>query len=523
MYEERAVRNANLLFLGTILLVVLLGGFAQSREAGSGLIFTELVCILAPTLLALRREGADWRAAVAWRPARPEQMLLAVPIGFGAWALGAAITAVVVALTGYEAPGLTQPGSAPAGLLLFLGLTLFAPVCEEVLFRGYIYRAYALRGARTAVVVSALLFAFYHLRLQGLPGLLPAAFALGILRWRTGSLLPGVLAHAAQNSVPATVALLAALGVEVPAPWLAGMMPAMLVLGVVAFRRFLQQSPAPSGEEASGRRPARARLGELWPLIPFAVLYLCAAGAEAGLLSVPGAAPSVPKEPPALKAAVFERPEVWRYEVRNVADEVVGSMECRLTPQSASYAVDCRAEIRAWRVERENSVFQSDAVAMEISMRWSRSDLRLLELIERVMPAEGGFHQEIRIAPEGDGLRLTVYRSAREGTSGIGLPAGAVLAEELPWRISLAGLAEEHVYTVALASPSKWDPRLKTSLPAVESAELRLTRGTAGGGKAWQAALGDRLQAWYSPEAPHVLLRLDYMGHSYRLVGQGVQ
>lgn len=518
MCERHAIRNANLLFLGTSLLVVLLGGFAQRREVGSGLIFTELVCILVPTLLMLRREGVDWRIAVAWRPARPAQMLLAIPIGFGCWALGTAISAVMVALTGYQAPGPTPPESAPAALLFFPALTLFAPVCEEILFRGYIFRSYAPQGARAAVTASALLFAFYHLRLQGLPGLLPAAFALGLLRWRTGSLLPGVLAHGAQNSVPATVALLGALGVKVPGPWLAVMMLAMLVLGVVAFRRFLRINPAPPEGKADGRRPAGVRFGAMWPLIPFAALYLYVAGAEAGLVPVPGAAPAVPNEPPALLAAAFADPQVWRYEVRNVADEVVGSMECRLTPENTSYAVQCRSTNRAWRVERGNSVYQSDGATTEISVRWSRPDLRLLELTERLMPTEGEFYQETRVTQAGDGLLLTVSRQAQRDSASIELPAGAVLAEELPWRLALAELAEDRAYRVALASPQKWDPRPQTMVPALEPAELHLSRVMMESGEAWHAALDDQVRVWYAGEAPHVLLRLDYLGHSYRLI-----
>jgi len=516
MHERHAIRNANLLFLGTSLLVVTLGGFAQRREVGSGLIFTELVCILVPTILMLRLDGADWREAVAWRAARPAELLLAIPVGFGSWALGAAVTALMVALTGYQAPSSAAPGSMPTSLLYFLALTVFAPVCEEILFRGYVYQAYALRGARVAVVASALLFAFYHMRLQGLPGLLPAAFALGMLRSRTGSLLPGVVAHGAQNSVPATLALLAAVGVQVPAPWLAWIMLAMLVMGIVAFRRFLRLAPAPPEGEVAGRRPGFAGLQEMWPLIPFAALYLYVAGVEVGLVPVPDASPAVPEEPPALAAAAFEDPQVWRYEVRNVADEVVGSMECRLTPENTSYAVQCRSTNRAWRVERGNTVYQSDAVSTEISMRWSRSDLRLLELTERLSSAEGEFYQETRVTQAGDGLRLTISSQAQQDSSSIALPAGAVLVAELPWRLSLADLAEERVHTVALASPQKWDPRSQTMVPAVEPAELRLSRSTTGSGEARQAALGDQMQAWYAVDAPHVLTRLDCLGHSYR-------
>lgn len=522
MHVQQAIRNANLLLLVTVVLVILPGSLAQRLDVGSGLIFTELVCILLPTLLLIRREGADWREAAAWRGARPEELRLAILIGFGAWALGTSITGLMIAFTGYQAPGLTPPESVAAGLVLFVALTVFAPVCEEILFRGYIFRAYALCGPRWAVVGSALLFAFYHLRLQGLPGLLPAAFALGVLRWRTGSLLPGVLAHAAQNSVSATILLLSALGVTLPDPLLMGIMLAMLLAGFVAFRRLLRLSPAPSAGE--GERAARTGLGGLWPLIPFAAVYVLAAAAETGVISVPGAAPAVPAEPPALEAVTFERPQVWRYEIRNVADDVVGSMECRLTPEPTSYALRCTSANQAWRVEQGGSTFQSDATTGEIAIRWNRADLPLLELSDRVSWTESAVRHETRVEPAGDGLRLTVRVTmpggASEHSASMALPAGAVLAQELPWRLSLAVMTEERTDMIALATPLKWNPESGTSAPAIEPVGLSLTRARAETGDAWQATLGDRLEAWYAADAPHTLLRFDYVGHSYRLVEQ---
>ena len=59
-------------------------------------------------------------------------------------------------------------------------------------------------GSRTALVATSVLFAFLHgpgSGTLGLPHRLVAGGVFGWLRLRSGSLLPGVLAHAVNNAI----------------------------------------------------------------------------------------------------------------------------------------------------------------------------------------------------------------------------------------------------------------------------------------------------------------------------------
>lgn len=77
-------------------------------------------------------------------------------------------------------------------LLVRIPLTVFV---EETLFRGWVQD-------RHGVVVASLLFAGYHLaQWWTIPGLVPFAFALGLLRLATRSIWPGAVLHAAGNVV----------------------------------------------------------------------------------------------------------------------------------------------------------------------------------------------------------------------------------------------------------------------------------------------------------------------------------
>jgi membrane protease YdiL (CAAX protease family) len=94
----------------------------------------------------------------------------------------------------------------PAGPLdWFFSLTAIAlvpAVCEEVLNRGIILPSFqASLGDVGAVGASAVVFGLMHLDPYRLPFTFAVGLALGALRVRAGSLLPGVIAHAALNTL----------------------------------------------------------------------------------------------------------------------------------------------------------------------------------------------------------------------------------------------------------------------------------------------------------------------------------
>ena len=86
----------------------------------------------------------------------------------------------------------------------YLVIGLLAPLSEEIVLRGAILKE-LLKSEKlstwTAIAISALLFALVHMN----PAQMPHAFIIGLLLgwmyYRTGSILPGVAYHWANNSV----------------------------------------------------------------------------------------------------------------------------------------------------------------------------------------------------------------------------------------------------------------------------------------------------------------------------------
>jgi membrane protease YdiL (CAAX protease family) len=143
----------------------------------------------------LRPPGAGWFAAAGW-----------VVVLFLVFLLLSVIWSLLV--NPGEEKVLERLGTNEGASLLVLsaGLTcVIAPICEELLFRGYIFTALrAWRGTWPAAVITALVFGGVHAGSAPALDLAPLAmlgFGLCLLYRYTGSLYPCFAAHALNNSV----------------------------------------------------------------------------------------------------------------------------------------------------------------------------------------------------------------------------------------------------------------------------------------------------------------------------------
>lgn len=166
-------------------LVVLLFLVLRGRRAG-----LSLHDLLAPP--------ADWRLA--------GRLLLG-------WGLGAAIALALIALIVVLVPHLMDGGPTSIGGLArlqgvawigaALATVVIAPLVEELLFRGHLQRNLGDAGlGRIAIVtIATLLFALAHwgVPLVGLVLIFGIGWAAGMMRERTGSVLPGMILHFGWN------------------------------------------------------------------------------------------------------------------------------------------------------------------------------------------------------------------------------------------------------------------------------------------------------------------------------------
>ncbi len=120
-------------------------------------------------------------------------------------------------------------------LVMLLALAVTPAVCEELFFRGYVFRSLIRASSvSSAILLGAVLFGAFHVVTLGVERFLPSTLLglmLGWVCWRTGSVLPGILLHACHNGLVSMIAYygdeLAARGwgveerTHLPVSWLA--------------------------------------------------------------------------------------------------------------------------------------------------------------------------------------------------------------------------------------------------------------------------------------------------------------
>lgn len=157
--------------------------------------------VMVPMIVAARR-GASFREALARLGVRrfhPSALKwMAAAIGFY---LVAAFAYAVLIGEPHQKDIAKSFGTIPIQVVL---IVFVAPVSEEVCFRGMLFGGLRERLPRiAAAVISGLIFGGLHAvtGITAVPPLIVFGFVLALLYEKTGSIIPGILLHALNNSV----------------------------------------------------------------------------------------------------------------------------------------------------------------------------------------------------------------------------------------------------------------------------------------------------------------------------------
>ena len=206
--ERPGAASAFILFMGCLALVWY-GRDAMPQDVVRNVLATQFLVILLPCVAL-----AFWiraRASTTFRlaGASPVALLAAAAIGLATPVLNA----MLVELVGTPPPSedmlrIEREMTAFVQATPFLAAMVFGVLpafCEELFFRGFVLSGFvsAFRGrgdVARAVVLTSVLFAVFHIFPEKwLPTFL-VGLLLGFLAVRTGSIWPGIVAHAVNNA-----------------------------------------------------------------------------------------------------------------------------------------------------------------------------------------------------------------------------------------------------------------------------------------------------------------------------------
>jgi len=241
---------------------VSLGGPVQLLNPAAGVWFTELIVFFGFPFVVLGGLGRPPARVTGLDSATPASIGLGAAMGLFNYA-GWAVPLMAAAqrafprelLERFDGAQLFANQSTLERVVFVSGISLAAPVCEEFFFRGVVQRGLMSKlSPPVAIVVTAVLFSGFHLDPVGFAARLELGVLFGLLAWRSGSLWPGIAAHAVNNAV-ATVLFLFSQGAEESEVPLKLLVALALVgnVGLLGFARLAHGrllAPHPAEDEA---------------------------------------------------------------------------------------------------------------------------------------------------------------------------------------------------------------------------------------------------------------------------------
>lgn len=203
---------------GTSLLifaVVLVAGFYVSLSLlkyglPAVLVVTQYVCFLLPVLLLIRMKGFDFVETLRLRAPSLKTILGAVLIGVSAWAVAGGLLVRLLPppeslQKALEKLLMIDEKAVPLWQVWAL-LALTPAICEELLFRGLIMSGFRRLGMWPAILASGLLFGLAHASIYRLLPTMALGVIFGYAVWKTNSIVAGMICHALNNGLMASMA-----------------------------------------------------------------------------------------------------------------------------------------------------------------------------------------------------------------------------------------------------------------------------------------------------------------------------
>ena len=299
MKSKLTVTGANLVlftfavlwFSFQVVLLILSAKFGESfitNNIYGALLINQYVIILFPILIYAGVKRLNLKSTFRFNKIGPVPLLLIIAISIPAYFVFAALDTIVVFLLQFIGDIPPQPIPIPKNAIeLLIGILVLAvspAICEEMLHRGLMLRAYENRGSIKAIAITSIIFGFFHFDIKNLIGPIFLGFILGYYVVKTNSIFAGMFAHFLNNTI---AEVLQFIGKDVPVPQKLTVSPGELgsvaVLGficlIVVFLLLKLFSYATEGiyemkPSLTSIRNDFLSIATHWPIIAVFVLYI---------------------------------------------------------------------------------------------------------------------------------------------------------------------------------------------------------------------------------------------------------
>ena len=282
--QSPSITQANIMFFITAVITLAGSAFFQPRlGTGINLWINEYVYILFPPLLMAWINGWPVEKVYRFRKISARSKIISILSALTIWPLASAVSLIIRKFLDDKIGVLNSPGSASSSvyqnLLIIIGMVILAPVCEEILFRGFIQSAYESRSKKYGFVIAALIFGAYHI-LNGISEVIPASIlglCMGFLVYKTGSLASSMLFHATANICAILFGGVLIINMQGSnLVWLCAVAVAGAFISVALLRSVKEEAHSPENEEKGNNGPKMSAAGLLFLVL--SIVYLITIG-----------------------------------------------------------------------------------------------------------------------------------------------------------------------------------------------------------------------------------------------------
>lgn len=201
--------DAVLIVAVSILLLLYVGSIVQLKFLLFGLFLTQLMIIGVPVVAAWYSKR-DWKETFSLNVPKISHVVAAVLMEIGVFIVILLLSELLTTIWPQDASNVNESFDlilAGAGFIpTFLVIAVAPAICEEGLFRGYLFSASRKKfNITTAIIIVSALFGLYHMSLVKFftTGLLGVAFAYVV--YKSGSIFTSMLMHCINNGIAVVI------------------------------------------------------------------------------------------------------------------------------------------------------------------------------------------------------------------------------------------------------------------------------------------------------------------------------
>jgi len=168
------------------------------------LLMIQFYCILFPTLFYMIGKGINIKETLRFNSPGLLPSFLIILISMPAFYAASSLNSIIAYILQFvgkasEDASIPIPQNAGEVFVSILVIAVAPAICEEILHRGLLLKAYESRGTMKAIVISSIMFGFFHFDITNLLGPILLGLLFGYYTVRTNSIFAGAIAHFMNN------------------------------------------------------------------------------------------------------------------------------------------------------------------------------------------------------------------------------------------------------------------------------------------------------------------------------------